>query len=248
VTCQEQLHDAQLQTSTFVINEQAHHGYCNDYDDHIIDDDHDDDDTTATTSMSRAYSIMLREPVARAMSNVQHSVLKSMKKMKPQNTSMVVHRIMLVGSNYMTWALTAATFQPLDLEEFRPRPEHLPTAMRILSQMDYLLDFTRSDDHCNAHMLYLMHLREELPAQWTTTTTTTTSSLHDNVNVTIASNTNNILHTNKASTKSYQGAFDQDTVRAMNNLDIQLYQHAVKLMKADCDFWEYIVATRYRHQ
>ena len=142
----------------------------------------------------RTYSMILREPISRAMSHVRHLkvFLQKRKDKTREERPFVVQRSFrtwtlktveerrsLVQSNYMTWALTAYTLvkqatigsqnvdklnatmlyhngqHPVD---FRPQKEHLPLAKERLSQMDFLIDLSHSNQECLRKTLQFMKI------------------------------------------------------------------------------------------
>ena len=188
-SCQ-QLHDSHLSKIDFVMNENWFDGFCE----------------------GRTYSMMLREPVSRAISHVNHftEFLAAAPRSRYQNSR--GWRLNLAFSNYMTWSLTAQYNETGNPGLFRPQYDDLVQAKRVVRQMDFLVDLSFPNETCNRAILKLMGI---------TSIPVGTSKLHANVR--------NGSH--------YQAAYDREVYKLVNALDISLYEYAQSLMTVDCAFF-----------
>ena len=170
---------------------------------------------------SMMYSMLLREPIARAMSHVNHLHKHPKKEQLPW-------RIAMTQSNYMTWALTAyqgARYDQIGTQnpdyirnwtilyhnnqhprEFRPRKEDLPMAKERLLQMDFLVDLQHSDKQCINKISKLIHIHKKME------------------------------HKNKAEKGNYQESFNVTDFARWNQLDVQLYNFSQTFIELDCQF------------
>lgn len=100
---------------------------------------------------NRLYSILLRNPVDRAMSQERHLSRFSLN----GNWTMDKYsaRLELTRKNYMTWALTSGLTDG-EKATFIPQREHMDVAKDILSRFDFLLEFTSKS--CLPVMMGLM--------------------------------------------------------------------------------------------
>jgi len=169
-----------------VMNENWHRSFCNHH----------------------TYSILLREPVGRTMSHMNH-FLEAVDHRKDHFLNSKIWRLSLIQSNYMTWSLSVGqqTDQERHHRYFCPSLNDLEVAKTNLLKMDYLLDLGHGDKKCQERTL--KHLR-----------------------------TNGDLgYINKA-TSDYRSEFRREDVAALNALDVSLYQFANDLINLDCRFFE----------
>jgi len=171
----------------------------------------------------RSYTILLREPIKRVISQVNDLVTVG--------RVLLPWRMELVQSNYITWSLSASRYTynepkrnvtvtngtvPTTSPALLPSPaknawEHKPTeddleyAKQTLLQFDFLLDVTDSNmTECSERIISFLGIRN-----------------------------NNMIAAN-------QNPHDENVTEKyvpINNLDIQLYDFAMKLMVIDCDFF-----------
>jgi hypothetical protein len=177
----------------FVMNENWLDGFC-------------DDD------VGRVYSIMLREPVSRAISHVNHLLDALAARGHEHFRNTKGWRLTLAQSNYITWSLVAHNrTEPPSL--FRPREEHLQEAEETLRKMDFILDLSFPNPECNAIVLELMGITESSEG----------------------------IGRSNSYKKDYKKYFDWESYESMNALDVQLYQYATTLIEADCKFFLHLV-------
>jgi len=98
----------------------------------------------------RIYSIVIRDPVDRAMSNERHLGMFDREHIK--------ERLQLIRNNYMVWALSSGTTNHGKRLSILPQREHLVIAMEALLQFDYVLDVAHTTSSCHNDILYLMGL------------------------------------------------------------------------------------------
>jgi len=107
----------------------------------------------------RIYSIALRDPLDRVMSNERH-LLEFGRKHNEE-------RLQLIRNNYIVWALSSGTTKHGERLSILPQREHLEIAKETLLQLDYMLDVTTTSSSCHDDILYLMGLAsgdsEKLP-------------------------------------------------------------------------------------
>jgi hypothetical protein len=152
------------------------------------------------------YSIVLRDPVPRTMSHV-NNFLRSVANRKDHLADSKNWRLSLIQSNYMTWALSAASeIGKQDPKHFRPMEEHLQIAKSRLLQMDHIVDLSHQDKQCTKQMFEFMRIKKK------------------------------IGHSNSAKSANYTADFSTTSVTASNTLDIQLYDFATRLLAVDCIF------------
>ncbi len=102
----------------------------------------------------RIYSIVLRNPVDRVMSNERH--LLEFQRMHHKE------RVDLIRNNYIVWALSSGTTKHGKHLSVLPQRRHLEIAKETLLQFDYILDFTTStSSSCHEDVLYLMGLASD---------------------------------------------------------------------------------------
>ena len=165
----------------------------------------------------RMYSVVLREPVSRAISHVNHLLRfvshhpdDSWK--KPRNW-----RLNLGQSNYLTWSLSAknaisdasgSTHDEAPIL-FRPKEDDLEVAKESLRQMDFIIDLGFPDGQCTSLVLRLMGV----------------------------SSGEEVGHKNSAG-ETDKESFDMRAYELMNSLDALLHEYAKKLIRLDCDFFQ----------
>ena len=189
-----------------------------------------------------AHSILLREPVARAMSQWNHWTNHFLASNNPRYTHALNKpwRETLMQSNYMTWSLTAHRFgydiAPDDIAQnnhpgarnkpylFQPHNDtHLHEALDRLEQMDHLIDLNYHDQTCVETQLEFMGIYN------------------------VSSSDSRLRHLNQASSSHHAYTHEIRTScdwTKENQLDTRVYQHAQKLLRADCDFMSRIKARR----
>lgn len=102
-------------------------------------------------TQQRIYSIVLRNPVDRVMSN-EHHLLEFGREHNKE-------RLQLIRNNYIVWALSSGTTKHGERLSILPQKEHLEIAKETLLQFDYLLDVTLTfSSSCHDDILYLMGL------------------------------------------------------------------------------------------
>lgn len=102
-------------------------------------------------TQQRIYSIVLRNPVDRVMSNERHLLEFGIEHNK--------ERLQLIWNNYIVWALSSGTTKHGERLSILPQKEHLEIAKETLLQFDYLLDITLTfPSSCHDDILYLMGL------------------------------------------------------------------------------------------
>jgi|AntRauTorckE5430_2_1112549.scaffolds.fasta_scaffold05051_1 hypothetical protein len=152
------------------------------------------------------YSILIREPVARTMSHINHFLNAVVSRRGDHFYGTTNWRSSLIQANYMTWALTAYTADETQHPKlFQPRQEHIPIARSRLMKMDYIVDLSNPDETCRHLLLHYMRIESEL----------------DN---------SNSAHSN------YTEGFRRSDIAALNELDMQVYTFAKSLLEIDCRF------------
>ncbi|KAL7571795.1 hypothetical protein ACA910_002882 [Epithemia clementina (nom. ined.)] len=212
----------------------------------------------------QTHSIILREPVSRAMSHDNH-----LTQFDSARGDMAWRRT-LVQSNYMTWslaadrfwkagksnytnssnpeqskkrqkqlALTAQKSPPVYL--FRPSNQtHLEEALYRLSQMDFLLDLKHLDESCTQLTLQFMGLTEpELPRNGTANTGSSPNQTSLNEKRGRPKGLS-IPRANQAEDPAYLLRYNRSDFVRRNQLDSAFYQQAQQWMDADCDFFHRI--------
>jgi len=169
----------------------------------------------------RSYSVLIREPVERAMSHINHLLQfvhmghKSMKETK-------TWRLSLVQANYLTWSLgvypALKKDHNIDIRHYEPSEKDLIIAKSRLMQMDYILDLSHENSVCQAKLLQYLNIANQIG--------------HDNA-------------TGRGGGSSYMKDFHKAHLKSMNALDIELYEYATRLIDMDCDFYE-IVGTEQK--
>ena len=100
-------------------------------------------------TQEKIYSIVLRDPVDRVMSNERH--LLEFQRVHHKE------RVDLIRNNYIVWALSSGTTAHGKRLSVLPQRKHLEIAKETLLQFDYILDVTTSTS-CRVDVLYLMGL------------------------------------------------------------------------------------------
>ena len=161
----------------------------------------------------RSYSVLIREPVKRAMSHINH-LLEAVAYRDGNLEGTRNWRLSLVQANYLTWSLSAYPAfkkdQSVDIRHYEPRGKDLIIAKRRLMQMDYILDLSHENTSCRVQLLRYLNIENE------------------------------IGHDNSAGGTSYRHDFREMDLKGMNALDIELYEYATRLIDMDCDFYKKI--------
>ena len=153
------------------------------------------------------YSILIREPVGRTMSHLNH-FLDAVAWRDDHLDDSKNWRLSLIQSNYMTWALSAAhEIESGRSIQFYPEKEHLKLAMKRLLEMDYIIDLSHEDEICRKDYVFKRSLNIKHPTG----------------------------HKNKAMA-DYAADFTYEYIQATNSHDIELYKLATELINHDCDF------------
>jgi hypothetical protein len=152
------------------------------------------------------YSILLRDPISRTMSHVNH-FLNAVASRHDDFYEAKNWRLSLIQFNYMTWAMSASDEIDKNLSNrFTPDEGHLKIAMKRLMEMDYLIDLSHQNKICRDY-LFKNAIKISSP----------------------------IGHANSDGS-NYGDDFSHDSFEAMNSLDIELYKFATKLIDVDCLF------------
>lgn len=187
------------------------------------------------------YSMILRDPIGRSMSHLNH-FLKFMLRLPGQtNADLVGQRLQLVQSNYMTWSLAAeAMIQASSNDnevtyplEFRPTThEHLQAALDQLERIDFLVDLS-----------YLGVVTVNNRALSCNTAILTTMGIYKNWQDGLSSSRvpksmrePRMKRTNIA-TQNYKKAYNRDEIAHANSLDVALYERALEIIALDCQFF-----------
>lgn len=161
----------------------------------------------------RAWSVSIREPVARAMSQVtmwMHLIEKRKKRPDAHRTEL----LHIIQSNYMTWSLVSGTTSPSQDHpvDFFVKKEHLPKAKKVLSRFDFIIDIGGTSRTCFDLITEFMGITyHHVP--------------HSRV---VKSN--------------YTANYPREGYVAMNAIDTELYEYAQELIQADCEFFKRIKA------
>jgi len=102
------------------------------------------------------YSIVVREPVERAISHVNHFLDAVAARGHEHFGDTKGWRLNIIQANYMTWSLTAGLDTTEDARWFRPTQEYLEEAIEIVSQFDFVIDLSSSA--CTKRILEWMHI------------------------------------------------------------------------------------------
>lgn len=159
----------------------------------------------------RIYSIVLRDPVDRVMSNERHLL--------ELETEHNKERLQLIRNNYIVWALSSGTTKHGERLSILPQKEHLEIAKETLLQFDYILDvadvaLTSSSSSCHDDILYLMGLA--------------------------SGDGENPPHEMKGWGKQNNLTLTRTEYKELNLLDIELYEYAQSIMRVDCAFFSLV--------
>jgi hypothetical protein len=169
----------------------------------------------------RLYSILLRNPVDRAMSQERHYmayIKRSSNKKASQNV--ITGRLHLLRKNYLTWSLTSGLVSGINRLEFVPSHKHLTAAKETLLRMDFLLEIAPP---------WLSDKRIVVDA-------TQTECLPTMLKLMGFGNAT-MNKTNEGQKEIIPLKFNKSQYHRWNTLDTQLYQYATKLAKLDCNFF-----------
>ncbi|GFH52461.1 hypothetical protein CTEN210_08937 [Chaetoceros tenuissimus] len=162
----------------------------------------------------RSYSVLIREPVKRAMSHTNH-FLDFVNKGHMKGTKNML--LSLVQANYLTWSLSVYPAfkkdKSVDVRHYEPSEKDLIIAKRRLMQMDYILDLSHENTSCRAKLLRYLKIENEIG--------------HDN-------------SAGGGGGSSYTKDFHKSHLKSMNALDIELYEYATRLIDMDCSFYEIV--------
>lgn len=165
---------------------------------------------------SHLYSILLRAPTDRAMSQERHFMSFSDKNMSMEAAA---GRLEVIRKNYMSWSLTSGLVASESRLNFVPTRKHLSVAKDTISRLDFLLELAPPKSS------------KVKPADANRTRCLPTimkfmgfgNATMNNLNV--AKGRGNTLEYNRSQYYKW------------NILDVELYRYAVKLAKLDCDFY-----------
>ena len=170
---------------------------------------------------TRLYSILLRGPVERAMSQERH-YMKFIEGDRRRGTYLnytaIAGRLDVIRSNYMTWSLTSGLVASEKRLQFVPKRRDLMAARDTLSRMDFLLQITPPRD------------RHKLADAYETKCLPTMLKMMGFGNATMNK-------TNAGEGRRIPLEFNASQYHRWNTLDTQLYQYATKLAKLDCEFF-----------
>ena len=153
------------------------------------------------------YSVLLREPIERGLSQERH--MRGFHSINPMPPEVFSVRLNLARNNYMTWAIAIGSVNTSSKVTTLPDRELLEVAKSTLLKLDFLLDpLSARNQKCTSAILNLMNF------QGTT-----------------------LPHTNKAKTPKLPQNVTRDQYIEWNALDIELYEYAKKLMELDCNFF-----------
>jgi len=96
------------------------------------------------------YSIIIREPVNRTMSQINHLMYNS-----GWRIGLTIEKLQIIEHNYITWSLLAGKSD--SPKNFAPTMDDLPDAKRILSGFDIIFDV--SESKCNIDLFSIMGLK-----------------------------------------------------------------------------------------
>lgn len=157
---------------------------------------------------NRIYSMLLRDPIDRAMSHVRH--LSLFNERLNGTLANYTARMSLVQNNYMTWALASrgATSRG-DSERILliPQSKHLEVAMDTLSRIDFVMELSQNTT-CDVSILKFMGFEKA-----------------------------GLQHKNVSKRKKETIILDRESYELTNALDMKLFHYARDLMKLDCEFF-----------
>ncbi len=158
-------------------------------------------------TQQRIYSIVIREPVDRAISHEMHlEKFREYYKMTPDTFR---KRLSMGRMNYITWALSVDLFDKSGMNKAMIKPGrtiHAEVAMETLSKFDFILEFSR-DKACDAASMHFMGFGDLIPG-------------HDS-----------------AAVEELKGLHPRKFYEEWNKLDMAVYRYANKLMEVDCEFF-----------
>lgn len=156
---------------------------------------------------NRAYSIVVREPVARTIPQLDVYLQRLANRKTFNHTE--AWRLNVIQSNYMTWSLLAGKYlNESSPEAFHPIFEkHLVEAMEVLETFDFILDLPANTRECTGITLEWMGLDGDKLIQYNS---------HHGIEM-----------------PSYR----RENYELLNRIDIELYQYAQELMQVDCAFF-----------
>lgn len=180
----------------------------------------------------RLYSINLREPVTRAISNVETYI--PFIGNAGGNHPYYGRRLNLIQSNYLTWALVAGLRGEDASSGINHRFDYVPGSTRddllvakfVLGQFDFLLGVD-AQESCNDVILTLMGMRYNKFPRYT----------NDRWVVVEANST--IRNKSSDDPRRY---YRRDSYERLNVIDARLFEYATDLIRADCQFFERIIA------
>ena len=173
---------------------------------------------------TRLYSILLRFPVERAMSQERH-YMKFIEGDRRRGTYLnytaIAGRLDVIRKNYMTWSLTSGLVASEKRLHFVPNRRDLMAARETILQMDFLLQI-------------MPH-----PGRWTDVNSTDAYETKCLPTMLKMMGFGNITmnKTNAGMGKKSFLEFNVSQYHRWNMLDTQLYQYATKLAKLDCEFF-----------
>jgi hypothetical protein len=175
---------------------------------------------------SHTYSMLLREPISRSISHVNHYLDAVAARGHEHFGHTKGWRLSMIQSNYMTWSLTASSEYSSSTASasshpkyFRPVSDHVVHATSTLERMDFLIDMGMANHTCLNNMLYFLGIYES------------------------PSPGKERVGRSNSYGASYKRGFSAEEYRLLNLLDLQVYEHARKLVDVDCDFFARILQT-----
>jgi len=155
----------------------------------------------------RLYSIVIREPVERAISHEMH--LEKFRDYYKMTHETFEKRLSMGRMNYMTWALSVDLIDRSGMNKAMIKPGrtiHAEVAMETLSKFDFILEFSR-DKACDAASVHFMGFGDLVPGH------------------------------NSADVEKSKGLNPRAFYEEWNKLDMAVYRYANKLMEVDCEFF-----------
>jgi len=171
----------------------------------------------------RLYSILIRDPVDRAISHELH--LEALKDNGHHNMHKKIFdaRLAMARMNYMTWALTADLVgDDKDRALEVPTKMHAQMAMDTLSRFDFLLELS-VNLRCDAEILHFMGMGDQVKEP------------HKNTDAGVAESEKHPPEKMSIYTE-------------WNDLDLEVYHYARRLMKADCDFYHKLLKSGWTNK
>ncbi len=171
----------------------------------------------------RLYSTLIRDPLDRAISHELH--LEALKDNGHHNMHKKIFdlRLSMARMNYMTWALTADLADDDRNKAFQvPTKMHAQIAIDTLSRFDFLLELS-VDLRCDAEILYFMGLGDHVKEP------------HKNTDA-------------GASELKKHPPEKKSIYMEWNDLDLEVYHYAQRLMKADCEFFHKLLKSGWTNE